>query len=141
MCAGDLQESGGHSGGTPRCLQQPCASQREPSVPPGLRVCRMYNTYMSASTVCVRACMCACRCICKGLCAVGRMSRQNDQTLCMDSQHESLTNRVKKNILNKEQRTPLTIPQAYHVLVLQCSSALGMVCDVDFPLSALLLLV
>ena len=65
MCAGDLQESGGHSGGTPRCLQQPCASQREPSLPAGLRVCRMYNTFVSASTVCVRACV-----VCVGRCCV-----------------------------------------------------------------------
>ena len=103
MCAGDLQESGGHSGGTPRCLQQPCASQREPSVPAGLHVCHMYNTFVSASTVCVRAwCVCVCVCvyvcvcvrvcvgnICKGSCVVGWMSRQNGPKLCMDSQHES----------------------------------------------------
>ena len=57
MCAGDLQESGGHSGGTPQCLQQPCASQREPSLPAGLRVCRMYSTFMSASSVCVCVCV------------------------------------------------------------------------------------
>ena len=99
MCAGDLQESGGHSGGTPRCLRQPCASQREPSLPAGLRVC--HNTFMSASTVCVCACVgdwvdVVCVCVggvgnvCKGSCVVGRMS--NGPTFCMDSQHETQCN-------------------------------------------------
>ena len=70
MCAGDLQESGGHSGGTPQCLQQPCASQREPSLPAGLCVCRMYNTFVSASTVCACVvCVCVCVCMCVCVCA------------------------------------------------------------------------